>query len=131
MYTSTNRSKHYLKVHMIFVCKYRRKVFFGNFAESTKSVFHRIDDSSNFDIETMEVDKDHIHLLIAYLPRTSIASICNRLKSLSTNRLWKLHTPYLRKFYWYENLLWSDGYFVCSIGEASTETNRKYIENQG
>lgn len=116
---------------MIFVCKYRRKVLIGNFAESTKTIVQEISDSSDFEIETMEVDKDHIHLLIAYLPRTSIASICNRLKSLSTNRLWKLHASYLRKFYWYENLLWSDGYFACSIGEASTETIRKYIQNQG
>lgn len=131
MYTSTNRCKHYLKVHMIFICKYRRKVLIDNFAKSTKFIFKDIAQMSDFNIETMEVDKDHIHFLIEYLPRTSIASICNRLKSLSTNRLWKIHEPYLRKFYWYENLLWSDGYFACSVGEASAETIRNYIQNQG
>ena len=69
MYTSTNRCKHYLKVHMIFVCKYRRKILIGNFVESIKTILKEISDSSDFEIETMEVDKDPIHLLIAYLPR--------------------------------------------------------------
>lgn len=49
------------------------------FAKSTKSIFKDIAQISDFNIETMEVDKDHIHFLIEYLPRTSIASICNRL----------------------------------------------------
>lgn len=37
----------------------------------------------------------------------------------------------LKKEFWKEHTFWSDGYFVCSIGEANPETIRKYIENQG
>jgi len=47
------------------------------------------------------------------------------------NRIWKLQETYLSKYYWYVNFLWSDDYFVCSIGEASTKTIRKYIQRQG
>ena len=37
----------------------------------------------------------------------------------------------LKREFWKENTFWSDGYFVCSIGEANNDTIRKYIENQG
>lgn len=37
----------------------------------------------------------------------------------------------IKKTLWKEHSFWSDSYFVCSIGEANTDTIRKYIENQG
>ena len=76
-------------------------------------------------------DKDHIHLLLNITLEYSIASIANRLKAVTTNRLWKRYGDYLKKQFWKENTFWSDGYFVCSIGEANPDTIRKYIENQG
>ena len=42
-----------------------------------------------------------------------------------------LYPKLLRKHYWYKNIFWSDGYFVCSIGEASPQTIRQYILSQG
>ena len=53
------------------------------------------------------------------------------LKQNSTRELWKRYPAWLRHHFWKEHTFWSDGYFVCSIGEASPETVRKYIENQG
>lgn len=38
---------------------------------------------------------------------------------------------FLRRYYWYKNIFWTDGYFVSAIGEVSSEALRKYIENQG
>ena len=49
----------------------------------------------------------------------------------STRQIWLLHSTSLRKEYWYKDMFWSDGYFVCSIGEASPDTIREYILNQG
>jgi len=37
----------------------------------------------------------------------------------------------MRKHFWKEHTFWSDGYFVCSTGEASTETIKQYIASQG
>lgn len=77
----------------------------------------------------METDLDHIHLLVEYDPTSSLVSIVRRLKQISTIDVWKKHD--LSKFLWKEKTFWSDGYFVCSIGNASAETIKKYIENQG
>ena len=103
----------------------------GQVNDDAKRIFNSIAAVSDFDIEVMETDKDHVHFLIRYIPRLSIAQIVRRLKQESTHQLWQLHSGILRKQYWYQHLFWSDGYFVCSIGEASPETVRQYILSQG
>jgi hypothetical protein len=75
----------------------------------------------------LKIYYDHIHFLIRYIPRWSIAQIVRRLKQQSTSQIWQLHPSTLRKQYWYQSILWSDGYFVCSIGEASPDTIRPPI----
>lgn len=60
-YISTNRSKHYLKCHLIFVCKYRKKLLTGQLNDDIKHIFQSIANSSDFEIEVMETDLDHIH----------------------------------------------------------------------
>jgi putative transposase len=42
-----------------------------------------------------------------------------------------MHQGFLLNQFWNEKTFWSDGYFACSIGEASPETIRQYILNQG
>ena len=95
------------------------------------STFKQIEEKSDFEIKIMETDKDHIHLLINYPPTVSVTSIARRLKQISTIELWKQFPNILSKQFWKKHTFWSDGYFVCSIGEANPDTIRKYIENQG
>ncbi|WP_419013555.1 transposase, partial [Gallintestinimicrobium sp.] len=45
--------------------------------------------------------------------------------------LWHKYGSFLSKQYWKKKIFWSDGYFACSIGEVSSTTIQKYIENQG
>ncbi len=130
-YISTNHSKHYLKCHLILVTKYRRNILVGQLNDDLKDIFSYIADNSDFEIEVMESDVNHIHFLIRYIPRLSISQMVRRLKQESTRQIWLLHPTTLRKQYWYQHLLWSDGYFVCSIGEASPDTIRDYILSQG
>jgi len=119
-----------LKVHLVFCCKYRKQLL-KKLGEDTKQFFFDISKNWDFVIELQEVDKDHIHLLLSYPPKVSVTQIVRALKSESTILLWKRHPDFLRKHFWKEQTFWSDGYFACSIGEASEETIRKYIETQG
>ena len=130
-YNHENRHKCYLKCHLIFCIKYRIKILKGEFDDNIKAVFQSIADNSDFNIDIMETDKDHIHFLISYPPKLSVTSIVRKLKQESTVFAWHLYGSMLIKYFWKEKILWSDGYFVCSIGEASPETIRKYIEQQG
>ena len=130
-FESTNRSKHNLKAHIILVCKYRKKLLVRDVNESIKKSIRDIENKSDFEIIEMETDKDHIHLMIQYFPRISISAIINRIKSMTTHCIWSQHEKLLRKHFWREKTFWTDGYFACSIGEASPETIANYIRNQG
>jgi putative transposase len=130
-YITTNRSKHYLKIHLIFVCKYRKPLLMGNLNEDMKTILENITNNSDFSIEVMESDINHIHFLIRYIPRLSVSSIVRKLKQESTKQIWSLYSDVLSQEFWLEKTFWSDGYFACSIGEASPDTIREYILNQG
>jgi putative transposase len=90
-----------------------------------------------FEIVEIEADKDHIHLLIhllaRYSPKYSALQIVRLLKQISTFRLWRTKGNYqfLERHFWKEQTFGSDGYFTCSIGNASKNTILKYIQNQG
>ena len=120
-YHSKASAKYLLKIHLILVCKYRKQLLIET-GEYCKQVMFEISQTSNFVIDTMEVDKDHIHLLLDIEPKISVSSIVNRLKSISTNRIWKRYGGYLKNHFWKEKTFWSDGYFVCSTGNANMET---------
>ena len=86
---------------------------------------------TNFKIQVIEVDKDHIHLLVDYSPNVSVSQIVRLLKQTTTAKVWFSHDTELRKHFWQKHVFWSSGYFVCSTGDASTETIAKYIAEQG
>lgn len=133
-YKSDFHRKYLVKYHIIFVCKYRRKVL-KNESISTflKNLFTEISESekSKFIIKTMEVDEDHIHFLIESSPSLRVVQIVRKLKQESTFGLWRDFEEYLSKIYWKDRTFWTDGYFVSTTGDVSSETVRRYIENQG
>ena len=131
-YITKNHSKYLIMVHLIFVCKYRKHLLIP-FGTQIKELMFDIAEENNFEIIEMEVDKNHIHLLVHYNPTQSILEIVRLLKQLSTYRLWRTNDNQrtLQKHFWKERTFWSDGYFVCSIGNASKAIIEKYIQNQG
>ena len=64
----------------------------------------------------MEVDKDHIHMMINSVPKISPLQIVRVLKQQSTIEIWRRHKTELIKHYWVENTFWTDGYFCSTIG---------------
>ena len=84
------------------------------------------------DFKTINYDKkqpDHIHLLISIPPKMSIGSVVRIIKS-NTSSFLKQKFPFLKKLYWGTDGIWSDGYFVTTIG-VNELIIKKYIENQG
>ena len=130
LYKTYGHAKTNLKYHIIFSTKYRRKCL-TSIHDDVIDAFKYVQAKSDFDILKMELDKDHIHFLLEFKPSLSIDSVVNRLKSMSTNYLYKIQNAYLRNFYWNKNELWTHRYFVSTIGEVSQKTLEHYIENQG
>lgn len=131
-YRSKGHCKFLLRYHLILVCKYRLKLMSAsNISSDIKKLSEQIAKKHNVDIWYLESDKDHIHYMIEVEPNTNLANFVKTLKSYTTYRIWKKYPNYLRKCFWKERTFWSDGYFIASIGEVSSDTLKEYIENQG
>ena len=128
-YISENHSKHLLVCHLIFVCKYRKKLLL-KVGDDIKTEIESISNCYGWQIIEQEIDQDHIHVLIRYSPKWSILEIVRLLKQLTTYRIWQKHNEYLSQHFWKERTFWSDGYFSCSIGNVSKEIIQKYIQEQ-
>ena len=129
-YKSKNHSKFILTYHIIFTCKYRKKLLV-KYGEDIKQIMYDISKRYDFDIKEMEVDKDHIHMMIESVPKISPLQIVRVLKQQSTIQMWRKYSKELKKYYWAENTFWTDGYFVSTIGEVSSKSLTHYKQNQG
>ncbi|NWH06949.1 IS200/IS605 family transposase, partial [Desulfobacter latus] len=124
-YQCKNHSKFLIVYHIIFVVKYRKPLL-QEYGQWVKKTMLEIAQQSDFNIKEIEVDTDHIHLMIDSVPKLSVSQIVRRLKQQSTKKVWDAF-PKLEKHFWKKKVFWSDGYFCCSIGNASIETIKRYI----
>ncbi|OED35025.1 hypothetical protein AB832_06615 [Flavobacteriaceae bacterium (ex Bugula neritina AB1)] len=117
-----------LHVHLVFVTKYRKKIFDIEIIRFLKDVFNDV--CKKFDVELIECngEKDHVHLLIFYQPKISISKLVNSLKGASSRRLRNTFQDVTECYY--KNVLWSPSYFAASCGGAPINIIKQYIENQ-
>ncbi len=130
-YDHKNRRKYNLKVHIVLVTKYRKKLLLNGMDDFVKRACVYLAEQNNWSILAMETDKDHIHILLEYDTTERISDMIHILKQRTTYYLWIRYRSFLQKHYWKKRIFWSDGYFACSIGEVSSATIQKYIESQG
>ena len=126
-----NRRKYSLKVHIILVTIYRKQLLKGSIADDVKQKIFDIANTHGYEIIAMDTDKDHMHFLIRYDTTDRVCDIVKIVKQETTYYLWQKYGSFLSKQYWKKRIFWSDGYFACSIGEASSAIIQKYIESQG
>jgi putative transposase len=117
-----------LHVHLVFVTKYRKKIFNQDAINRLKVIFTKV--CTDFESQLVEVngEADHIHLLVNYPPKHSVSSLVNSLKGVSS-RLLRLERPALAARYW-KGVLWSPSYFAASCGGAPVGILRNHIEQQ-
>ena len=130
-YYRHNRRKYSLKVHIVLVTKYRKQPLKGSIADDVKQKIFDIANTHGYEIIAMDTDKDHMHFLIRYDTTDRVCDIVKIVKQETTYYLWQKYGSFLSKQYWKKRIFWSDGYFACSIGEASSAIIQKYIESQG
>jgi len=94
-----------------------------------KTVFSDICLKNDAQLEELNGEEDHIHLLISYPPRIAVSEIVNVLKGVSSRYLRKEFEEF-KKEYWGSSALWSRSYFVGSVGGASLEILEEYIKKQ-
>ena len=115
------------KYHLVWIPKYRKEIFSEAYANRLKEIFLEISEHYEFEIDTMEVVSDHVHIFLSAPPRYSPAKIVNIHKGVSSRTMFN-EFPELKRNLW-GGELWSDGYFVRTVGDkVATEVIRRYID---
>lgn len=119
-----------IKLHIVFVTKYRRKTLTPELLEYLKTAFTEILDAWRCKLVEFGGEPDHVHLLIDIHPALDISVLINNLKTASARRTRNRFTEHLALFY-RKPLFWHRAYFVGSVGGATLETVRAYVDAQG
>lgn len=114
------------KYHVVWCPKYRRKVLVNGVDERLKSLIQEICVERSFTLIEMEVMLDHVYLLIEVDPQFGIHRAIKLIKG-TTSRVLRQEFPWLRSRL---PSLWTNSYFVSTVGDARLSTIKKYIENQ-
>ena len=117
-----------MHVHLVFVTKYRRKVFTKATLAALEAMLSKVCEDFEAELVSFEGERDHVHLLVNYPPQVSISRLVNSLKGASSRRLRK-EIPQTQQHYW-KGVLWSPSYFASSCGGAPLEIIKQYIAGQ-
>ena len=115
--------------HLVWIPRYRRKVFVKGVKEYAEKLFSHMPEL-NPDIEVIKVNVqvDHIHMVIVIPPKYAVARVLQYIKSQSAKAL-KVKFPFLRKAYFSGEGIWSRGYCASGIG-LDEEEILAYVEHQ-
>ncbi len=112
--------------HVVWVTKYRKKYLGGDIEKRLKEICSNVANELNFEIKEMECERDHIHLLIEIDPQLGIHKAIKRMKGKSS-RILRQEFAILRQRL---PTLWTNSYFVCTVGGAPLAVIKQYIESQ-
>ncbi|MBF0206833.1 MAG: IS200/IS605 family transposase [Oligoflexia bacterium] len=118
-----------LKVHLVFLPKYRRNVFTPRVLDYLQNIMISVCNDFDAKLEEFNGESDHCHLLISYPPKVSISKLVNSLKGVSSRMIRKQSFPEVATKIW-GNHFWSPSYYAGSCGGVTISQIRKYIENQ-
>lgn len=118
-----------LHAHLVFVTKYRHKVFTKTMLDRMKIIFADTCQKFETTLEEFDGEGDHVHLMIHYPPKLTLSKLVNSLKGVSSRYLRKEFQKELKKHYW-KGVLWSPSYFAGSCGGAPLKIVREYIQKQ-
>ena len=121
---------YHCEYHVVLVTKYRKAVFNeGIFAYFDKKLAEITEHYPNIRFKTVNHDQDHIHLHLAIPPTMAVGKVVGIIKQ-NTARELKQKFPFLKEAYWGLDGIWSEGYFVTTVG-IDEGFIKAYIESQG
>ncbi len=109
-----------LMYHFVWIPKYRHKVFCEPYGEVLKGIIKKIGYDYNIDIVELEIPSDHLHMVVRGEPKMSPSDVMQRIKSISAREFFRRY-PEIKKRYFWGGKLWTQSYFVETIGNASED----------
>ena len=117
-----------LKVHVVWLPKYRKPVLTGEVAVRVRDLIRQIAAEHELENVSGKVARDHIHVFLSYRPNQDVSRIMQWLKGISSRVLFQ-EFPHLRKRFWGRHF-WARGYLAVSSGTIIDEMIKEYVEEQ-
>jgi len=117
-----------LKVHLVWLPKYRKPVLTGEVAVRVRDLIRQIAAEHELEIISGKVAREHVHVFVGYRPNQDVSQIMQWLKGISSRVLLQ-EFPHLRKRFWGRHF-WARGYLAVSSGNITDEMVKEYIEEQ-
>ncbi len=114
--------------HFVWIPKYRHKIFIEPYRESLKLIIKKIGYDYNIEIVELEIPSDHVHMVVKSEPKVSPSDIMQIIKSISARKFFKLYPQIKRKYFW-GGKLWTQSFFVETVGNANDKIIREYVQN--
>ncbi len=121
-------TKHRNMYHLVWIPKYRKKVLSGKVKKRVEEIIRECCEVNDWEIQELNVQLDHVHLVLQIPPSISVSKVVNLLKGLSSKTV-REELPEIKRLLWGKDF-WSDGYFCESVGSCSEEIILDYVRNQ-
>lgn len=125
-YKSNNNITYSCKYHVVWCPKYRRDVLVGEVEKRLKTIIADVCQKRDAELIELETMSDHVHLLVEVDPQYGIHRLVKEIKGLSS-RLLRSEFKHLTTRM---PTLWTNAYFVSTVGGAPLQVIKQYIENQ-
>ena len=129
-HSSSSHAIYSIKLHIVFVTKYRRKTLSAELLDYLRVAFADCLAAWRCTLLEFGGESDHVHLLIDIHPALNLSVLINNLKTASARRARNRFAEHLRTFY-SKPVFWHRAYYVGSVGGATLETVRAYVDAQG
>lgn len=121
-------TRHRIMYHIVWIPKYRKRILNGKIARRIKELIRECADVNRWRIDEINIQVDHVHILVQLRPDVSISRSIQLFKGRSS-RIIRKEFPELKEFYWGANF-WAEGFFVETVGRLSENVIREYVKNQ-
>jgi len=125
-FKSNNNVVYSCTYHVVWCPKYRRKVLTDPIAERLRGILHEVCAAHGAEVLELEVMSDHVHLLVECDPQFGIHRLVKLCKGRASYLL-RTEFPGLKSRL---PSLWTNSYFVSTVGGAPLAVIKQYIENQ-
>lgn len=125
-YKSNRNVVYSSKYHVVWCPKYRRKILIDDIAERLEAILRETCDELQVEIIALEIMPDHVHLLVEVDPQFGIHRLVKRLKGRSSRYLRQEYAELRSRL----PTLWTNSYFVSTVGGAPWSVIKKYVEEQ-
>ena len=127
-YRVGSHTKYRLMYHLVWLPKYRKRVLENGIKSRLTELFFECAEINSWKIIELNIQKDHVHIILQLKQTTSVSDAVQRFKG-GSSKVIRSEFPELKEFLWGKNS-WAEGYFAETVGRIAENAITEYVKNQ-